>query len=128
MPTVAVPCEPRPRRSCSPISASPNPTAGRIRPTTIRSRKEAALLNRPLGIEPHWTCNEVCHSADSRVESNLTQLQFKAFNAIDSNQNAMALDMPGESRPYIRATALDYPEPPPAPAQCAPASATGPLK
>jgi len=36
---VAVPCEPRPRRSCSPISASPNPTVGRIRPTTIRSRK-----------------------------------------------------------------------------------------
>jgi putative transposase len=39
MPIAAVRCEPRPRRCCLPISASPNPTAGRTPPMTIRSRK-----------------------------------------------------------------------------------------
>ena len=38
-PIVVVRCEPRPRHYCSPISASPNPTAGRTHPMTILSRK-----------------------------------------------------------------------------------------
>jgi len=38
-PTAVARCAPRPRHCCSPISASPNLTAGRTPPMTIRSRK-----------------------------------------------------------------------------------------